>query len=233
MQDLPDKNSDSAMTVSADAKVRKMPGVQLSVSPGKDVIIRVPGLAQSYRGRIVGFDPYDYLIASVRLPSSLRGELALGGQIIVKYINDGTVYGFKTYVRNAITSPTSLLFFDYPSVMEKMELRRDSRTQCNLDGTLHSDDGDYDCLILNISHTGCKVSVRAKARDSLASVEIGTTLILSLNLGAEGTLKLPLVIRNVEREQGIHTLGSMFLDLNDDEEERIGKYLERMKRLTR
>jgi hypothetical protein len=41
------------------------------------------------------------------------------------------------------------------------------------------------------------------------------------------------VVRNIRREKGLHTIGAMFLDLNDTEEERIGKYLERMRRLTR
>ncbi len=233
MKDLNDKDPDGAMTVQTDAKVVMIPGVQLSVSLGKDVIVRVPEKDLAYRGKIVGFDPYDYLIASVRLPSSLREELSMGGQIIVKYVHQGTVYGFKTLVRNAISSPTSLLFFDYPTVMEKVQLRRDSRTNCNLDGTLYSDEGEHDCLILNISSTGCRVSVRAKARDRIAAVEAGAILILSLNLGAEGGIKLPIMVRNAKREQGLLTLGSMFLDPNAEEEERIGKYLERMQRLTR
>lgn len=227
------KDPDGAMTVSADAKVMKMPGVQLSVAPGKDLVIRIPGMGRSYRGRIVGFDPYEYLIASVRLPADLRAELALGCQIIVKYIHQGTVYGFKTTVRNAVSSPASLLFFDYPTVIEKMQLRRDSRTDCNLDGTLYSDDGEHDCLILNISNTGCKVSVRAAARDPLADVETGAVLVVGVNLGTEGRVKVPVMVRNVKCGQGLLTLGSMFLDPTEDEEERIGRYLERMRRLTR
>ncbi|WFS62183.1 flagellar brake protein [Pseudodesulfovibrio thermohalotolerans] len=232
MSERSEKETDNA-TAPPENKVVKIPGVQLSVSPGKDVVIRVPGADRSYRGRIVGYDPYEYLIASVRLPGRIRRELALGGQIIVKYIHQGTVYGFKSMVHNAITSPTSLLFFDYPSVMEKVELRRDARTKCNIDGMLQAEDAEYECMIVNISATGCKASVRAGAREPIARVEVGDTLVAIVNLGAEGTLKLPIVVRNIQREQGIHTLGAMFLDLNKAEEEKIGNYLERMRRLTR
>jgi c-di-GMP-binding flagellar brake protein YcgR len=221
------------MIAPAETKVLMMPGVQLRVSPGKDVVIRIPGAAHSYRGRIVGFDPYDYLIASVRLPGRVREQLALGGQIIVKYIHQGTVYGFKTTAFNTVTSPTSLIFFAYPSVIEKVELRRDTRTRCNIDGRLLAEDAEYECLIVNISATGCKATVRAGTRDPIARLEVGDTLVSIVNLGAEGTLKLPIVVRNIRREQGLHTIGAMFLDLNDVEAERIGKYLERMRRLTR
>jgi c-di-GMP-binding flagellar brake protein YcgR len=224
---------DRAMLAPAEAKVLKMPGVQLRVSLGKDVLIRLPGFDRSYRGRIVGFDPYDYLIASVRLPGRIREQLALGGQIIVKYIHQGTVYGFRTSVFNAITSPASLVFFEYPSVIEKVELRRDTRTRCNIDGKLQSEDVEYECLIVNISATGCKATVRAGARDPLTRLQVDDTLMAFVNLGAQGTLKLPVVVRNIRREQGLHTIGAMFLELNDAEEKRIGSYLERIRRLSR
>jgi c-di-GMP-binding flagellar brake protein YcgR len=217
----------------AEAKVRKMPGVQLRVSLGKNVVIRVPGADCSYRGRIVGLDPYEYLIASVRMPARIREQLALGGEIIVKYIHQGAVYGFKTTTFNAITSPTSLVFFAYPSSIEKVELRRDSRTKCNIDGMLRSEEGEYECMIVNISATGCRATVRAGTRDPIARLEVGDPLVAIVNLGTEGTLKLPIVVRNIKREQGLHIIGAMFLDLNDIEEERIGTYLERMRRLSR
>jgi len=232
MSDEPEKETGNTIAP-AESKVVKMPGVQLRVSLGKNVVIRVPGADRSYRGRVVGFDPYDYLIVSVRLPGRIREQLALGEEIVVKYIHQGTVYGFRTTTYNAVTSPTSLIFFAYPSIIEKMELRRDTRTKCNIDGSLRSEEAEYECLIVNISATGCKATVRAGARDPIARLEVGDTLLAVVNLGAEGTLKLPIVVRNIRREQGLHTIGAMFLDLNDVEEERIGHYLERMRRLTR
>ena len=103
-----------------DTKVIKVPGVQLEIPLGKDVIIRIPGVEQSYRGTIVGYDPYDFIIARVRLPSKVREGLSFGGQLIVKYVNQGAVYGFKAAVHNSITSPASLVFFSYPAVIEKI-----------------------------------------------------------------------------------------------------------------
>jgi len=216
-----------------DAKVVVIPGVKMSVSLGKEVVVRIPGTEQSYRGKIVGYDPYEYVIANVRLPSRIRQELALGGQIILKYIHKGTVYGFKATVHNAITSPKSLIFFDYPSVIEKIELRRKERTKCSIDGALHSSDGAHDCLIVNVSETGCKISARTGSRDTISTTKVDDTLFVVMNLGADGTLKLPIVVRNVRREQGILIIGAMFLDIMKDEEKRIGKYLSRVQRHTR
>nr|WP_321513532.1 PilZ domain-containing protein [uncultured Pseudodesulfovibrio sp.] len=219
-------------TLAPATKVVVIPGVKMNITLGKEVVIRIPGTEQSYRGKIVGYDPYKYLIANVRLPSRIRQELALDGQIILKYFHQGTVYGFKATVQNAITSPSSLIFFDYPSVIEKIELRRKERTKCHIDGALHSSDGAHDCLIVNVSETGCKISTHAGSRDTLAATQVDDTLFVVMNLGADGTLKLPIVVRNAKREQGILTIGAMFLDIMKEEESRIRKYLTKIQKHT-
>lgn len=105
-------------SVPEDAKVTRIPGVQLDVKVGKEVIIRIPGIEQSYRGKIVGLDPYDFIIAKVRLPSNVRQDISFGGEIVVKFVHHGTIYGFKAVVINTITSPTPLVFFEYPEIIE-------------------------------------------------------------------------------------------------------------------
>jgi len=227
-------NAVSTPTVApSGTKVTKIPGVQLAVSPGKDVVIRIPDVEQSYRGKIVGFDPYDYIIANVRLPSAVRKQLTFGGQLILKYIHKGTVYGFKAAVHNAITSPASLIFFDYPDLIEKLDLRRASRHTCRIDGMLHTLDGDVDCMVVNVSESGCKISARAGSRDLLKKTSVDDTMVVSMNLGHYGMLKLPVAVRNKSLQKGIISMGTMFLDIRKDEVDLIQKYLDKVARLTR
>lgn len=229
---MPDNDKHSAIAP-ADAKVSKIPGVKASVAVGREVVIRVPGVAQSYHGRVVGYDPYEYIILSVRLPSAVRNDLADGGQLILKYIHKGTVYGFRTYAMDAIRTPAPLVFVEYPGSIEKIELRREARCEVNVDGELHTAAGPHECLVVNLSTTGCKISARARARDALSATRVDDTMVVSFTLGPEGALKVPLAVRNVKREHGIITLGAMFLDLNDKEEETIAGHLEKVRRLTR
>jgi c-di-GMP-binding flagellar brake protein YcgR len=217
----------------SNATVSKIPGIKMSVAVGKEVVVRVPDVPHSYRGRVVGFDPYEYIIVSVRLPSKIRRELAGGGQVVLKYIHKGTVYGFRAHTLDAIRTPAPLVFIEYPGVIEKIELRRETRREVNIDGELHADNAAHECLVVNLSTTGCKISARATAKDPLTATRVDDTMVVSFNLGAEGVLKLPLAVRNIKRERGILTLGTMFLDLNSKEEEAIGKHLEKVKRLTR
>lgn len=215
-----------------ESKVRRIPGVQLNVKPGKEVVLRIPGRNQSYRGKVVGLDPYDYVIVKVRLPSAIRHELKYGGKVVVKYVQQGSIYGFRALVHNAISSPAPLLFFEYPDMIEKLDLRRTERTRCNIDGMLHTTDDEVECMIVNVSESGCKISARATSRDMLKNTQVDDALIVAMNLGNFGELKVAVAVKNITMEKGIISLGCMFLDITKDEMRTINDYLEKLNRLT-
>jgi c-di-GMP-binding flagellar brake protein YcgR len=212
-------------------RVSKVAGVHLNISPGKDVVVQAPGAEQGYRGRIVGYAPYEYIIAQVRLPSSVRKTLSFGGQVVLKYLHKGTVYGFRASILNSVTAPAPLLILEYPDAIEKIELRRNSRHRCQIDGLLHTSDAERDCLVVNVSEAGCKVSARSDVRDSLKAAKVDDVLAVSMNLGSSGMLKVPISVRSLSFEEGIVTIGSMFLDIRKEEVEMVQQYLEKISRL--
>lgn len=213
-------------------KVTRIPGVQLDIALGKEVIIRIPGREQSYRGKIVGLDPYDFLIAKVRLPSAVRKDLKFGGEVVIKYVHKGTVYGFKALVHNAISSPVPLIFFEYPDIIERLALRRTTRQKCHIDGMLHSTDAEVECMIVNVSETGCRISARIGSNEMLKNTKVDDALIVAMNLGNEGVLKVAIAVKNITMQKGIISFGCMFLDISQEEMESIQSYLEKISRLT-
>ncbi|MBC15989.1 conserved protein of unknown function [Pseudodesulfovibrio profundus] len=219
-------------SVPNDTKVTRIPGVKLDIPPGKEVILRIPGYEHSYRGTIIGLDPYDYIIAKVRLPSSLRKELKFGGEVVIKYVNQGTIYGFKAHVHNAISKPAPLIFFDYPDIIEKLPLRRTPRSQCSIDGTIHTTEEEIECMVVNVSETGCRVSARVDTRGVLRNTKVDDALIATMNLGSLGELKVAVAVKNIQQEKGIISLGCMFLDITDKETNAIQKYLDKLSRHT-
>ena len=212
-------------------RIRKAAGFQLDISPGKDVAVLVPGSSSGYRGRIVGYSPYEYIIAQVRLPAAVRRDLTFGGQIVLKYVQKGTVYGFRAGVLNSVTAPAPLLILEYPDSIEKIELRRNSRHRCQIDGLLHAPDRERDCLVVNVSEAGCKLSTRTDARDTLRQTKVDDVMAVSMNLGTSGVLKIPISVRSLNFEEGIVTIGSMFVDIRREEVEMVQGYLEKITRL--
>lgn len=229
----PGKEQD-APVAAVDNKIAKLAGVNLEVALGSDLVVMFPGTPTGYRGKIVGFSAYDYIVAALRLPKAVRDALTYKGEIVVKYLHEGTVYGFRCEVLNHITRPAHLLFFTYPDSLEKLDLRKSSRTSCNIDGTIYTMEGKgYDCLVLNVSETGCKVAVGVNARDQLNSLEKGEDMVVTMQLGNFGSVKLPVSIKNITKEKGNIHFGCMFLDINDEEQEQISQYVEKIERLSK
>ena len=213
-------------------KVTRVPGVNLEISLGEELILRLSDAENDIKGRVVGLEPYEYIIAKAHIPADTRESLRLGGRIVVKYILDGTVYGFRTDVLNVVSRPTSLIFFAAPNTVEKLELRKNKRYDCRIESTLHTKDTDTDALVVNISRDGCMISTRCNARDSLRDTLVDDTMVVSMSLGSFGTIKLPLVVKNVTFKQGIVTFGCMYLNIQPDEIQTIENYLEKLDRLS-
>lgn len=218
---------------SSDKKVSKMAGVNLELALGNDLVVMLPGRSGGFRGTIVGFDPYEYIVANVRLPQSVRAGLSYRDEIVIKYLHEGTVYGFRSNILNHITRPAPLIFFVYPDSIEKLDLRQASRFNCSIDGTVYTMEGKgYDCLILNVSETGCMVAASVNARDPLNTIDVGQDMLVAMQLGNLGTLKLPIAVKNVSKEKGTLRFGSMFLDINEEERELLVRYVEKIERLS-
>lgn len=225
------ETTDTGMPES-ESKIAKIAGVNLEVALGSDLVVMLPGAQTGYRGTIVGFDAYEYIIASLRLPKSVRDSLTYKGELVIKYLHEGTVYGFRSTILNHITRPAPLLFFTYPDSLEKLDLRKASRTSCNIDGTIFTMEGKgYECLVLNVSETGCKVSVAVNARDPLNTMEKGQDMVVTMQLGSSGAVKLPVGVKNITKEKGNIHFGCMFLDINEKEQEQISSYVEKIERL--
>lgn len=214
-------------------KVAKLAGVNLELALESDLVVVLPRSKTTCRGIITGFHPYEYIMAGIRLPKSFISSMGYKEEIVIKYLLEGTVYGFKSNILNYITRPAPLLFFTYPDSMEKLDLRKSSRIDCNMEGMIFTmDDGKgRDCLVLNVSETGCQVAVRIKSRDPLSKVEAGSDMVLAMQLGTKTHLKLPVSIKNVTREKGTIRLGCMFLDIKETEQEQLAEYVERIERL--
>lgn len=222
-----------APPASSPNKIAKIPGVQLELPLGRDVVARIPGINQSYKGTIVGFNPYDYLIVQMRLPTKIRQELTFGGHVVLKYVHNGSVYGFRAAVINSVSSPTSIVFFEYPAVAERIAMRQTSRSKCSIHGMLQTLDADYECMVVNVSETGCKISARAGTRDELAKTKVGEAMVVAMTMGNYGKLELPIAVRNLSLEKGILSIGAQFLDIKAKEVKVINDYLDSIAKFTR
>jgi c-di-GMP-binding flagellar brake protein YcgR len=133
----------------------------VDIERGAKVQLVFPGDEERVCGIMVGLCPDAYLILAIPFTSAIKKKAIKKHVVTGRYVHCGTVYGFRAMVMNYIVDPASLLFLEYPSHVEVLELRREPRVSCLYPATLSRDDETPRTGILtDLSPSGCRVSLR-------------------------------------------------------------------------
>lgn len=154
----------------------------INIEYGCPIFIEISEQRKKLSSKIVGLEHKEYII--IRAPSgggNFLGKLSPGKIFIVKYVHKGIAYGFKTHVLAAITSPTNLLFIDYPKLVAEQGLRAESRYKCYLNCRVKTLDFSSLGAVVDISLGGCCFTIPVrKADEDPHLMEVGTEIEISL-----------------------------------------------------
>lgn len=209
-------------------KVSRLAGANLTLELDSRVRATLGCSGRRLEARVVGLDPYAYIILRVRLAGQETARLSLDDRITVQYVHEGSVYGFRSCVSNHIRTPAQLLFVEYPDSLEKLDLRREERVNCSLQASIFGAYGEHKCMVQDLTTGGCRISVRTKANYSIRRISVDEELSLLMDLGEFGRVKTPVSIRNVNCERGVLYLGTMFTDLSDNERDKISFFVDEL-----
>lgn len=212
----------------AKQKVSRIAGANLTLELDSRVRATLGCSGRKAEGRVVGMDPYSYIILRMRMAGDEPARLILDDRITLQYVHDGSVYGFRSSVINTVRSPAHLLFVEYPDSIEKLDLRSEERVRCSMQATVFGAYGEHKCMVQDLTTGGCRLSIRTRADYAIRRVSVDEELSILLDLGEFGRVKTPISIRNVRCERGILYLGSMFADLTDQERDRISLFLDEL-----
>ncbi len=198
-------------------------GVSIDIPIGTRMTMNFINQKESYPVEMLGYSLYEYLIFKLpRLPA-LRSRLIGHEAITMRYMHEGTVFGFVTETMAAIVRPGFILFCSYPVSVEQLELRRHQRLGCLLPAIVQTSFGEYRCILQDLSHGGAKLVLESKASDGIRQIEMGANVLLDFTLFiGKSEVPVPSVVRSVSVEGVKVHLGLQFLDLPD----RLGKELE-------
>lgn len=157
---------------------------------GQKISVESPHQEEKLWTQMVGFKRGAYLIlekpAGADVVDGMRA-LCEGDSIVIRFIKDGIVYGFRTPILRTLSVPYKLLFVAYPVEVVRHSLRSSPRLQCYLpcDGRV----GDRlfsRAFIRDFSATGCQLRIPLDAFvDEEVSLGDGDS-----ELGADGDLDL-------------------------------------------
>jgi len=176
-------------------------------------------------GRIVGLSEYNYLILEIPLVIGYRARYTPGSTVIVKFVKDGTVYGFYSEILQVHYDPAPVMYLKYPSEIESFEFRAYKRFVCKIPARMYNDTAHYYCLINDISSGGCNLTVHQCELAGDDHIQAKENTRIMLNLYGLGELELDCLVRSVNQEGEVLSYGVQF-EGQGDSYDKIKKYLE-------
>ena len=198
---------------------------------GSEVLIEIEALKLRIKCSLVGLETGQYIIIRLSdrdLVGNFRSEHIKSGQLLVRYLYQGAVYGFRAELLNVISTPAKIFFLSYPSKIEEYVMRERDRFDCVLPAGTMLDNEIVDMVIIDISTEGCQCVIKAAAgRGELYNyMQVNKVLDISVQFpGKEGIYRLSGRVRNLSKGADKITLGVKFEGLAPAASERIKEFI--------
>ena len=123
---------------------------------GITLLLDFDDLVVPFRSTLVGMETGKYLILRAPEPiGRIEHDLFKVENLIVKSLYKGTIYAFRSKLMKIISTPSKLMFIQYPREIEHHELRLHKRYQCNVGALSGAENKEKNGVIKNISKGGC------------------------------------------------------------------------------
>ena len=109
----------------------------LHIEMGCPLFMQFPDNPDRVKSHFVGMSAGAYLIVSDPGTGDAAAAAAGASQVVIRYIYRGEVLGFKSSIIAQIEKPFRLLFLSYPTAVERLNLRNETRVGCNLPCSLN------------------------------------------------------------------------------------------------
>ncbi len=169
---------------------------------GKLVKVELEGIELPLQSTVIGLEANHYLIIKAPEPLvRIEHKLFKGNDLIIRYIASGTVYAFQTKILEIISKPRTLLFLEYPRIIQHHDLRVQQRLPCHIPVEVTLSNGENRGCILDLAVNGCRCLITAaKNPAGLLPCELGNKVALKCIIpGSKEMTTLTGKIKNLKR----------------------------------
>ena len=198
----------------------------LAIDLGCPLFLQCKGQKDRFKSRLIGFLPGEYLIIATPNVPGIRNILTAYEGVLVRYIHQGEVFGFRADVIGSITAPFHLTFLACPARVERINLRKAPRIDCHIPATLTAGKQSFSGMILDISIAGCRFSTRSEDCSTFqAALDTSVTLAF-LQLGKEDEAVVKGTVKNIHQDGRRLNLGILFSNPEPSFCDRVSAYIE-------
>ncbi len=198
---------------------------------GATLKLQIHGTDARLTSELIGVEEDKYLI--IRMPpvpsvgtvSSLSGLFCKGNTVVVRYIHNGTLFGFKSRVYHVIIDPAKLVFLEYPTKIEDYNLRAHRRVDCYLPASVGIAGNTIEGAITDISREGCHFTVeKSKVKRLILQIDQGVDVSFQLP-GVGKKLTIAAKQKIIKKDKKSINIGVEFINMDNKTEERLYDFL--------
>ena len=139
-------------------------GLRITADVGDELLIQIEGTKIRFKSNLVGVERDAYLIVKTPNMPGIGNKITAGDTVIVRYLSEGSVFGFESVIEGSIVRPARLIFIKYPKFVECKSIRRFKRISCNIPATGDINGAEFKGMIVDISKGGCRFSCQLQKR---------------------------------------------------------------------
>lgn len=201
--------------------------ISLPLEVGIEVSAELAGTKRTNFTLIGGLSG-QYLILKPQKKDNLTGlaNFQPDTRLVVRYIHEGYVYAFRSYILTYSSVPDKLLFIQYPQKIAEQTVRDSPRISCLLPAKLVCADKELSGTIIDVSDTGCSwrsADVVYQRRDEYDFSKASRLLI---NFPGENKpSSFECKNHNIRSDSILTCLGLEFLNLSEEAQKLLKEYL--------
>jgi c-di-GMP-binding flagellar brake protein YcgR len=136
-----------------------MTTLPLPIQIGTALQLDIPGMPERIHSEFKGMEPGHYFIAAMpefHGSTDVAVFLRNGNSIVVRYLHEGSVFGFEAEIMGTIFKPVRLVFLRYPEAIQDFNLRAHSRIDCFVPATITVNEIPLEGAVVDMSRGGCR-----------------------------------------------------------------------------
>lgn len=194
---------------------------------GLPVLLRLSNKEEVW-AKVIGWEADSCIIT--HLPLNKFGkhiEVSKGDKCNMRFVKGDNAFSFDTGVVNFQFNPIPLIFFEYPSLINKTPFRKYKRFMVHIPAKIYFNEGTgIDALIDNVSEGGCSVKVLSEEEIEFEKDKKYKLSFTILDVPFEN---VEITVKTTKSEENVQLLGVEFPGLSEENKNTIKAFMALLK----
>ena len=146
---------------------------------GLKVAIQMGTKKAKHYCKCLGVSEGSFILIQQPASATARSQILTTNYIILRYMYDGTVWGFKTRIIKVLDNPFPLVFLAFPGTIERHSLRACERADVLIQSEFSFSGLVFKAVIRDLSCSGCRLVISPQESQNLPLGDMGKSGFLT------------------------------------------------------